>query len=301
MPQAPVALFVYNRPVHTRQTVEALLRNEGAAETDLFVFSDGPKSPESAGPIRELREYARSIQGFRSVSVVERPQNLGLRASVVDGVTRLCAERGRVIVLEDDLLSSPGFLEFMNRGLDTYESEEQVMQIAGYMFPTTVVPPEDALFMPFVTSWGWATWQRAWRHFDPAASGYDRLAADPALRSQFDLNGHYKYFKLLKAQKEGRGDSWAILWWLSVFGRRGLALFPRQTLIHNIGFDGSGANKFVRTFQQDSLQPEFRVVSLPRSVAPSPLADRVIRGLPSPKLTLGSIFRKLGALLNLNS
>lgn len=242
MKLAPIALFVYNRPQHTRQTVEALQKNELAGESDLVIFSDAPKTPEAAEAVREVREYIKSISGFRSVSIVERDKNWGLANSIIDGVTRLCNEYGRVIVLEDDLVAAPHFLDFMNHALDNYELEQQVIQVSGYMFPVKLEIEEDALFLPLTTSWGWATWRRAWQFFDPDAKGYERVRADLALRKQFNLDGAYDYFSMLEDQLAGRVDSWAIRWYLSTFLKQGLTLYPRQSLIINMGFDGSGTH-----------------------------------------------------------
>src|SRR5436190_13338282 len=155
-PFAPIALFAYNRPMHIRRTVESLLANEMAAAADLYIFSDGPRSPRQEPIVAEVRRYAGSVSGFRSVTVVERPTNLGLANSVIDGTTRLIREFGRVIVVEDDLVVSPRFLEYMNRALERYQDDDSVMQVSGYMFPIDVAAETDAFFMPFTTSWGWA-------------------------------------------------------------------------------------------------------------------------------------------------
>jgi len=239
---APIALFVYNRPRHTRQTVEALQKNELAGESDLFIYSDTTKKPEAVEAVNEVREYIKTISGFRSVSIIERDRNWGLANSIIDGVTRLCNEYGRVIVLEDDLVVTSHFLNFMNRALDKYEHEQQVIQVSGYMFPVSEEVSDDALFLPLTTSWGWATWARAWQFFDPDAKGYSRIKTDLALRKQFNLNGAYDYFSMLEAQLQGRIDSWAIRWYLSTFLIHGLTLFPRQSLVMNMGFDGSGTH-----------------------------------------------------------
>src|SRR5437879_4595151 len=119
MKTAPIALFAYNRPEHTRRTVEALRRNDLAAESDLFIFSDGAPTPEAAESVQKVRNYAGSIEGFRSVHIIARERNFGLAESIVGGVTKVCSEVGRVIVLEDDLVTSPHFLRFMNEALDT--------------------------------------------------------------------------------------------------------------------------------------------------------------------------------------
>ena len=169
--------------------------------------------------------------------------NRGLAASIIDGVSRLSSAHGRVIVVEDDLAVAPVFLDFLNRSLDRYADSAQVMQISGHMFSVDLkLGQSDAVFLPFTTSWGWATWERAWRHFDPGMASFDRLAGNAALRKRFDLNNAYPYFSMLKKQKAGQVDSWAIRWYLSVFMRDGLALFPRRSLVDNEGFDGSGTN-----------------------------------------------------------
>lgn len=242
MKLAPIALFVYNRPAHTRQTVEALQKNEFATESELFIFSDAPKKPEAAAAVSEVRQYIRTISGFKSVGIIERDRNWGLANSVIDGVTRLCDEHGRAIVLEDDLLTSTYFLRFMNEALARYQDAPQVMQISGYMFPVKVESGSETFFLPFTTSWGWATWQRAWKYFDPSAAGYQALKNDRAKRKAFDLEGEGGYCKMLESQLRGEIDSWAIRWYLSVFMHNGLVLYPSQALVENTGFDGSGTH-----------------------------------------------------------
>ena len=294
---APIALFVYNRPAHTRQTVVSLQENNLASESDLFVFSDAPKSPEADLMVAQVREYVRSIDGFRTVTIFERTENRGLARSIVDGISQITEERGRVIVLEDDLITSPHFLEYMNAGLERFKDDERVMQIAGYMFPVKLMVSEDALFLPFISSWGWATWSRAWRHFDRREDVFDEVLADGAKRRQFDLNGRYKYSKILRAQQQRKVDSWAIFWYLSVFRRNGLALFPKKTLVRNLGFDGSGVNCNVSKFDQDELDLGYRVAVFPKIVDISPHADDVMNNIPAIRLSFAAVFNRLMGVL----
>lgn len=280
MALAPIALFVYNRPAHTRQTVEALRANPLAASTELHVFSDGPRTPEAAPRIREVREYLKAIDGFAKVSVYERDRNFGLAASVIDGVTRLCDAFGRVIVVEDDLLVAPQFLDYMNVALDRYSDEAEVMQVSGYMFPVDVGASTDSFFLPFTTSWGWGTWASAWKAFDPLMPGLHALSGDRRLRDAFNLHGAYDYYGMLRRQQRGEVDSWAIRWYLSVFMRNGLTLYPAKTLVQNIGFDGSGTHCGAGDFGQATRLPDFRVTSYPERVGLHPEWRRALAGLP---------------------
>lgn len=293
MNYAPVALFVYNRPWHTRQAVEALQASPLAAQTHLHIFSDAPKNEDATKSVQQVRDYVRTVSGFKEVTIVERENNWGLARSIIHGVSQLCDQYGRVIVLEDDLVVSPVFLTFMNNALDRYVDDDQVMQVAGYMFPVEVDVPCDAMFMTFISSWGWATWQRAWRHFDPDAKGYKHLIEDRASRNRFDLDGGYQYFKMLRAQQEGRSESWAIRWYLSVFLRNGLTLYPVKTMVRNLGFDGSGVNCAVSAIQEAEMEPGFQVVRFPEILEASPMQQVVVHNLPAPHLNLASITQKL--------
>jgi hypothetical protein len=238
----PIALFVYKRAMHTQKALESLSRCVSASESELFIFCDGTKEEGDAAGVQEVRRLVRQKQWCGKVNIIERETNTGVANSIIDGVTRLCNEYGRVIVLEDDLVVSSGFLRYMNEALERYQSEPQVMQISGYMFPVEVESDYTTFFLPFTTSWGWATWQRAWVYFDPSAANYKVLKKDRAMRKAFDLEGGYPYYKMLKSQLRGEIDSWAIRWYLCVFMRQGLVLYPPRTLIENIGFDGSGTH-----------------------------------------------------------
>ena len=267
MSYAPIALFVYNRPMHTRQTVEALLANAEVAQTMLYVFSDAPRDMAASQAVSEVRSYIRSIADFKSVTIIERETNFGLARSIIDGVTRLCEEYGRVIVMEDDLVTSPNFLSYMNNALTLYENEDQVMQVSGHVFQVPeFIQREEAFFLPFVASWGWGTWERAWKHFDPSAQGWEKINSNSVLRNRFNLAGHFDYSTLLEQQMSGKVDSWAIRWYLSVFLRDGVALYPPQTLVKNIGLasgtHGSRILRWTLAGQAVSVKP----ISFPRTV-----------------------------------
>jgi len=242
--RAPIALFAYKRPQHLRRTWESLRANHGAAASDLIVYCDGPKRPadtaEVAAAIAEIRRLAAE-GGFRSVEVVERPANLGLARSIITGVGQAVERWDRVIVIEDDLITSPHFLDFMNDGLDLYAADELVASLHGFMYPVAV-PARDTLFLRGADCWGWATWRRAWRHFrgDGAALLADLRAA--GLEWRFDHGGSRALMRMLSDQVAGRNDSWAIRWHASAFLAGMCTLYPARSLVHNIGTDASGTH-----------------------------------------------------------
>lgn len=238
---APITLFTYNRLWHTWQTIEALQRNELALESDLFVFSDGPRSESDRKQVAEVRKYLKSIKGFRQVTVIERDHNLGLAESIITGVTEIVTRYGRVITLEDDMLTSPFFLRYMNDALEFYKDEERVISIHGYLYPLGASLPET-FFLRGADCWGWATWKRGWDRFEPDGRKLLKELQERNLQKRFDLNGAHPYTRMLRWQARGVLDSWAIRWHASAFLAEKLTLYSGRSLIANIGLDASGAH-----------------------------------------------------------
>jgi hypothetical protein len=239
---APVAVFAYKRPDHLRRALQSLAANSQAARSALYLFCDGPRQQGDEPAVARTRAVAREQRWCREVHIIEQPQNLGLARSIISGVTDLCQRYGSVIVVEDDLELSPYFLDFMNESLQCYRDEPRVMQVSGYMFPVPVPSARETLFLPLTTSWGWATWERAWRHLDREAGVESPILRDPRQRRAFDLHGAYAYSAMLQAQQQGQIDSWAIRWYHTVFACQGLVLYPAHSLVRNSGFDGSGSH-----------------------------------------------------------
>lgn len=238
---APIALFTFKRPDHTRRTLESLAQNAEFLDSPLFIYCDGARHEGEAAQVEETRQLVRDWP-HPNKTVIERERNWGLANSVIEGVTQLCECFGRVIVVEDDLVVSPVFLNYLNAALDRYANETKVMQVSAHMFPVEINAQTDAVMLPFTTSWGWATWDRAWKHFDPSMSGFEKIKADRALRRKFNLDGSYPYFRMLKRQAKGQVDSWAIRWYTSVFFMGGLALYPSHSLVRNEGYGTSATH-----------------------------------------------------------
>ena len=244
---APVVLFVYNRPKHTEETLVALSENDLAKDSVLYIYADGAKenaSEETLNNIAETRRVIKKKQWCAEVNIIESPKNKGLANSIIEGVTNIVNKYGKIIVLEDDLITSKGFLKYMNDGLVKYKEDEKVMQISGFCFPAVGISKNhSSFFIPLTASWGWGTWNRAWRSFDAEATGYERLEQDKDLERKFNLDNICQYSQMLFNQMESKGvDSWAIRWWWTVFKMQGIVLYPDQSLIKNDGYGDEGTH-----------------------------------------------------------
>ncbi|MDN3655874.1 sugar transferase [Ferruginibacter paludis] len=281
---APIVLFVYNRPLHTQQTLEALAVNELAAESVLYIFADGIKpnaTDKDIEKVEKTRQVIRNKNWCKEVHIIERDNNIGLAASVISGVTEIVNKFGRVIVLEDDLVTGSGFLRFMNDALEQYENEERVWQVSGYFFPLkNIRSSSSSFFLTFASSWGWATWQRAWKHFDPLSEGYSRLKTEKELAYHFDINGSYPYTAMLLNQMEQKNiDSWAIRWWWSIFIHNALTLFPDKSLVNNIGYDEEGTHtKYDNGHSVVEFDCNYQISSFPQLIAPDTNMLRKLQG-----------------------
>lgn len=238
---APVVLFAYRRPDHLERSLRSLAANSLAHSTQVTIYCDGPRGSQDREAVELTRAVARNAQGFASLTVIEREENLGLAQSVITGVTEVLGSHDSVIVLEDDLVVSTDFLEYMNQGLRLYRDADQVISIHGYMYAVPPILPQS-VFLRGADCWGWATWRRGWELFEPDSRKLlEELDRSPD-RADFDFNGAFPYRQMLKDQAEGAIDSWAIRWYASAFLQNKLTLYPGQSLVENIGQEGSGTH-----------------------------------------------------------
>lgn len=243
-PFAPIALFIYNRPKHTEQVLNSLALNEEAKDSILYVFCDGPKgdaNEETLQNIKDARALARSEKRFKQIIIKESDQNKGLADSIVEGVTEVVNKHGKIVVLEDDLVLSKGFLKFMNEALRLYEGDEKVMHISGYMFPVQETLP-TTFFYRQASCWGWATWANRWSKFERSASKLYKALEQTGKIKNADIDGTNQFIHQLEANVNGSIKTWAVLWHFSVFLMDGLCLHPGKSLVRNIGMDSSGTH-----------------------------------------------------------
>ncbi len=246
MKLSPIVLFVYNRPWHTKQTVEALVKNELAKDSLLYIFSDGAKSDKDVNKVNEVREYIKTIKGFKDIIITESESNKGLANSIINGVTEVINKHGKVIVLEDDLVTSQSFLYYMNKLLNKYENEKQIYSVTAYNHPKKLIKiPEDysydAYFCSRACSWSWGTWKNRWENVDWEVKDYNEFIKNKKLQKKFNQGGN-DMSNMLTSQMNGKIDSWAIRWCYHHFKNNAYCVYPTKSYINNIGHDGSGVH-----------------------------------------------------------
>lgn len=244
MSYAPIIVFVYNRAEHTKRTLSLLGKNFLASDSDIFIFADGPKdnaSDEQKNKILDTRKVIREDFGFKSVTLTESEKNKGLAPSVIAGVSSIVEQYGKCIVVEDDLETSPYFLTYMNDALEVYKNTENVACIHGYVEPHKKELPET-FFIKGADCWGWATWKRAWDKFNPNGQELLDEIHRRHCEKHFTFGNSFNYIRMLEDQIAGRNSSWAIRWLASAYLNDMYCLYPNETLVLNVGFDGTGTH-----------------------------------------------------------
>ena len=241
-PLAPIALFVYNRPKHTQLTINALLANPEASESIIYIFSDGAKDEFDVNLVQEVRDYISNLEGFAEVRIIEQAENIGLAQSIISGVTQILYSHEKIIVLEDDLITSKHFLNYMNQALNLYKRVPNIGCITGYMYPISKSKQGESVLLDFPSSWGWGTWNYAWSIFNSDGEFLLSTLKKHKLLTKFDLCGPGSYKKMLKDQVSGKNNSWFIRWHASLFLVGKLTVSPTVSLVQNIGLDGTGVH-----------------------------------------------------------
>lgn len=272
MSLAPIVMFVYNRADHFHKTYEALSNCIGAAESKLYIFSDGAKKEKDIPKVQEVRVAVKEAVNearFQKVHVVESEKNRGLAASVIAGVTQVLEEYGSVIVVEDDCMPSPYFLSFMNQCLQEYEAKKQVGAIAGFAPPISFPEhyKEDVYFAYRSCSWGWATWKDRWYGVDWELKDMSDFYRNPTLIRKLNSNGIDRFIRLYR-QTQGNGSSWSVRFGAHLVKKDQLTVYPRYSYIQNIGCDASGVHSQAQDAQKMRVDLS-KAVESPRLTEPS--------------------------------
>ncbi|WP_318480484.1 glycosyltransferase family protein [Photobacterium leiognathi] len=238
---APIILFVYDRLDHTKKTIESLRENRISMDSDLFIYSDFHKKENDREDVLAVREYIKTIDGFKSISIIYRNENYGLAKNISEGVKEVINKYGKAIILEDDIVTSPYFLKFMNDALAKYQKNKNVWHISGWNYPISTDNLPETFFWQTMNCWGWATWKDRWNHFEKNPKSLIGSWDNDKIK-KFNLDGDYDFWCQVTANENGKINTWAVFWYATIFNNNGLCLNPTESLVDNIGNDGSGQN-----------------------------------------------------------
>ena len=276
---APIVLFAYKRYDALKQTVQALQQNTLAAHSTLYIFVDGPKGPADAPRVDQVKQFLDTVDGFARIERRYSDVNRGLARSVIRGVSQVIGEHGRAIILEDDLITAPTFLSYMNACLQTYQHEPKVYSVSGYTFPFRKPGnyPHDAYFFPRYASWGWATWADRWQSVDWDMTDYPAFLTDKAAQARFAAGGS-DLLRMLREQMDGKLDSWAIRWGYHQAKHHAYTVYPVYSKVDNIGFDQDATHTNIFNRYKTTLdQQETRPYQLPTAVVEDPYYSQSFR------------------------
>lgn len=272
---APIVLFTYNRLEHTKKTVEALQKNIYSKDSQLIIYADGAKNPDAIESVSKVRKYLYSIDGFKSIEIIERKENWGLAKNIIDGVTAVVEKYGKIIVLEDDIITSKYFLKYMNDALEIYKLKDEVIQISGYLYPMQKDNLPDVFFMDRPDCWGWATWKNQWALFerDP-----DKLIKEFTKDDiyRFNCDGVVDFWSQVVDNYNGKLYTWAIFFQVASFKANKKTLYPKVSMTYNIGNDGSGENCGITKFFDTKIATQ-PITKYPLIIKTNILAEKFIR------------------------
>lgn len=243
--KVPIVVFVYKRLEETKMTIQALKENEMSKDSNLIIFSDSHKEFKDKKEVLKVREYLKTITGFKSIEIFESNQNKGLAQSIIDGVSQVFEKYEKAIILEDDLLVSSDFLKYMNETLDFYKNDTRIWSISGYMPELNMknISKKNVYLIPRACSWGWGTWKDRWEKNDWEIKNYEKEKKIKIFKNLFNIGGNDLFLSLRK-QVEFKGKSWAIRWCYNQTKNGMYTIYPFKSKVKNIGFGENATHSY---------------------------------------------------------
>ncbi len=239
---APILLIAFNRPDHFNKTLFALCKNNLAKESKLIISIDGPKNKNDENAQKLIfKSIENASENFKSIHIIKNKKNKGLAINIVNSVSNILKEHKKIIVIEDDLITSKSFLKFMNDALDFYEDKKKIWHINGHNIINYHHKKNEIFLWRFMNCWGWATWEDRWLNFE---KNPNRLinSFNKEMIFRFNLDGTCFFWDQVKKNQTGELNTWAIFWYATIFEKDGICVSPWFSYVKNIGFDGSGTN-----------------------------------------------------------
>ena len=238
---SPIAFFAYNRPIHTKKTLKYLKENKLAKKSLIYIFLDAPKDKKSKNKVIEVRKVINNANGFKKKIIILRKKNFGLANNFIKGIGYVVKKHGKIIVLEDDNLTSPFFLNYMNEALNLYAKNSKVASISGYSYPIDS-KKKNYYFLRLADSWGWATWKRSWNLYEKNGNKLMKEIEKKNQSKEFNFENSYDFMRILRNYCLKLKNYWSIRWYASMYLKNKLTLFPPKSFIENIGMDNSGVH-----------------------------------------------------------
>lgn len=237
---APIAVFCYNRLYHLKLTIGSLKNNYLANQSELIIIVDGPKNLSDKNKNYQIIKYLNQVTGFKKKTIIKRKKNFGLAKSIINGVTDILKKYKKIIVVEDDIVTSPYFLSYLNLSLNKYEYFNDVMHIAGHShLPVNSKNKQSVFFINYMNCWGWGTWKNRWDKFNKNNNKIINEFSKKDIK-KFDFDGSNLFWSQINKNIQGEINTWAIYWYASIFKNKGLTCNPIKSYTRNIGTDGSG-------------------------------------------------------------
>lgn len=239
---SPVIIVAYNRDAHFRMTLKALSLNIDAINTMLYCYLDGPKNPDDSIAQEKIIDVINQYKkNFKKVEIIIREYNYGLAKNITEAVTETVSKYGKVIVLEDDIVTSKSFIKFMNNALKFYENNEKIWHIAAHSEINFEDRKDEIYIWSVMNCWGWATWANRWKYFEKNPEHLINDFSEDMIRD-FDLDGCGYFWYQVVANASKRIDTWAIFWYATIFKNNGFCVNPYFSFAKNIGLDGTGVH-----------------------------------------------------------
>ncbi len=264
---APVVIFVYNRLQYLKKTINNLKKNELAKDTRIFIFSDAGINYFDKIHVSKVRNYLKNIDGFKKIKIYHRKKNFGLAKNIISGVTQVFKKENKLIVIEDDILTSKNFLRYMNESLKKYENKKKVWHISGWSYNINLKIENSAYFTRVMNCWGWATWKNRWKNFRKDPEKFLRKWDEKKIKS-FNIDNSYNFFSQIIRNKKKIINTWGIFWYASIFDKNKLCLNPKNSLTQNIGFGENSTNTYTisKIFESRLKKSKFDKTKLPNKL-----------------------------------
>lgn len=254
---APVAFFTYIRFKKLKRAIEKLKKNDLSKKTDIFFFSDAAKNTNEIKKVNRVREYLKNIKGFKKKRIIIRSKNLGNGTNIIKGINEVFKKYDKIIVLEDDLDIGENFLTFMNNCLFKYSKNKKIWHVGGWTYNINIKNQYDIFFSSIMNCWGWATWKNRWNKISLNEEKYISIFSKKMIHN-FDIESSTNNWSQMIRNKKKLLNTWAVFWHATIFSHNGITIYPKFSLVKNIGTDGSSrmakTDEFKTTFKDNFTQ-----------------------------------------------